>query len=187
MYKSKLSYGIILLFYRFILKFNNCDRIKYKIDLLQYNRMKFKYSQMGVTMGDNTVFYSVKVSRSNKGDKFFVGDNCVLTGCMLLGHDASPALFIPELQNHKEVFKRGARKSYVNPIRIGNNVFIGVGSIIMPGIIIGDNVVIAAGAVVTKDVENNSVMAGNPARFIKTTEDFIEKYYEVLKNNRDKF
>lgn len=53
------------------------------------------------------------------------------------------------------------------PITIGNNVWIGGGSIILPNITIGNNVVIAAGSVVTKNVSDNLLVGGNPARIIK--------------------
>ncbi|ENK6778518.1 maltose O-acetyltransferase [Escherichia coli] len=55
----------------------------------------------------------------------------------------------------------------VCPIRIGNNVWIGGRAVINPGVTIGDNVVVASGAVVTKDVPDNVVVGGNPARIIK--------------------
>ena len=50
---------------------------------------------------------------------------------------------------------------------IGRNCFIAVGAIILPGVKIGDEVIVGAGAVVTKDVPSNSVVAGNPARIIR--------------------
>ena len=53
-------------------------------------------------------------------------------------------------------------------ITIGNNVWIGYGAQILPGIKIGDNVIVGAGAVVTKNVENNSVVVGVPAHKVKT-------------------
>lgn len=53
------------------------------------------------------------------------------------------------------------------PISIGNNCFIGAGSMILKGVSIGRNVVIGAGSVVAKDVPDNEVWAGNPCRFIK--------------------
>ena len=51
---------------------------------------------------------------------------------------------------------------------IGENCFVGCGAIIMPGITIGDEVVIASGSVVTKDVPSNSLIAGNPAKIIRS-------------------
>lgn len=58
---------------------------------------------------------------------------------------------------------------------IGDNVFIGMNSSIMPGVHIGNNCVIGTGSVVTKDVPDNMVVAGNPARIICTLEDFYKK------------
>lgn len=56
------------------------------------------------------------------------------------------------------------------PVIIGDNVWIGGGAIINPGIRIGDNVVIGSGAVVTKNVPDNVVVGGNPATVIKELE-----------------
>lgn len=53
------------------------------------------------------------------------------------------------------------------PVRIHNNVWIGAGALILPGVTIGENAVIAGGAVVTRDVEPNVVVGGNPARVLK--------------------
>ena len=52
-------------------------------------------------------------------------------------------------------------------MKIGNNVWIGMNAIVLKGVTIGENSIIAAGAVVTKDVPPNTVVAGNPARFAK--------------------
>ena len=56
-----------------------------------------------------------------------------------------------------------------HPIIIGNNVWIGGAAIILPGLQIGRNAVVGAGSVVTRDVPENTVVAGNPARVIKKT------------------
>ena len=56
------------------------------------------------------------------------------------------------------------------PITVGRNVWVGSNSTILSGVTIGDNAVIAAGAVVTKDVEANTVVGGVPAKFIKRIE-----------------
>lgn len=56
---------------------------------------------------------------------------------------------------------------YGSPVTIGDNVWIGGGAIINPGVTIGDNVVIGSGSVVTKDIPSNCVAVGNPCKVIK--------------------
>lgn len=61
------------------------------------------------------------------------------------------------------------------PITVGDNVYIGTNTIILPGVKIGSNVIIGAGAVVSKSIPDNSVAVGVPARVIKTSDDYFEK------------
>ena len=61
-------------------------------------------------------------------------------------------------------------------ISVGNNVFIGGNSQILYGVSIGNNVIIGAGSVVVKDIPDNSVVAGNPARIIGEYDDILKKY-----------
>ena len=82
------------------------------------------------------------------------------------------------------------RKEYPNidlfaPISIGNNAFIGLNSIIMPGVTIGDNCVIGAGSVVTKDIPANHVAAGVPAVPIRTVSEYKQKCLEQAFNIRN--
>lgn len=65
-------------------------------------------------------------------------------------------------------------------IQIGNNVNIGWNVIILPGVTIGDNCVIGAGAVVTKDISNNSVVAGVPAKYIEDIDAYCSKIKDSL-------
>lgn len=58
-------------------------------------------------------------------------------------------------------------KTQIKPVIIGNNVWIGGGVIILPGVTIGNNVVIGAGSVVTKDIPDNKFAYGNPCRIIR--------------------
>jgi acetyltransferase-like isoleucine patch superfamily enzyme len=58
-------------------------------------------------------------------------------------------------------------KNYSKPVIIGNNVWIGMNSCILPGISIGNNSIIGSGSVVTKNVPDNEIWVGNPAKFIK--------------------
>ncbi|MGN8647284.1 sugar O-acetyltransferase [Gracilibacillus sp. HCP3S3_G5_1] len=86
-----------------------------------------------------------------------IGDNCMFGPSVQLYTATHPL--------HPD--ERNSGKEYAKPITIGNNVWIGGGAIINPGVTIGDNVVITSGAVVTKDVPDNVVAGGNPARIIK--------------------
>lgn len=70
----------------------------------------------------------------------------------------------------------------IGRVTIGNNVFVGAGSIILPGVKIGDNSVIGAGSIVTKDVPTNMVYAGNPAKQIMTLEEFVEKNSKLMEH-----
>jgi acetyltransferase-like isoleucine patch superfamily enzyme len=66
----------------------------------------------------------------------------------------------------------------IAPITVGNNVFIGLRAIIMPGVTIGDDCVIGCGAVVTRDVEPGTVVVGVPARPISNVQDYFKKIDE---------
>ena len=70
---------------------------------------------------------------------------------------------------------------YFGRIKVGNNVHIGQDCFILPGVTIGNNCIIGVRSVVTKSVPDNTVYAGQPARFIET----IDEYYEKHKNNCD--
>ncbi len=75
---------------------------------------------------------------------------------------------------------RAARGKYPDfdvfgKVSIGNRVYVGSGAQIMPGVTIGDNVLIAAGSVVTKNIPSNVVVAGNPAKYVCTLDEYINK------------
>lgn len=67
-----------------------------------------------------------------------------------------------------EAAARRAKLEFARPITIGDNVWLGGGAIILPGITIGENTVVGAGAVVTKDLPANVVAVGNPARVVRS-------------------
>jgi acetyltransferase-like isoleucine patch superfamily enzyme len=98
-----------------------------------------------------------------------LGNNVHITRDVLfVTHDGGTLLF-RHIEPTLEITKK---------ILVGNNVYIGVRSIILPGVKIGDNVIIAAGSIVTRDVPSNSVYGGVPAKFIKT----IDQYYLKISN-----
>lgn len=93
------------------------------------------------------------------GDYVMIGPNTLIT---TVNHPLSP---------------RGRRKhlGIAKPVTIGNDVWIGGNVTILPGVTIGNNVVLAAGAVVTKDIPDNCVAGGVPARVIKEIENDVEE------------
>ena len=70
---------------------------------------------------------------------------------------------------------------FFGKIKIGNNVYIGNSSIILPGVTVGDNVIIGAGSVVTKSIPSNSIVGGNPGKIIGDISKFELDYivYDV--------
>lgn len=141
------------------------------------------YRRQGMKIGENCyIGQNVTFGRGGR-DPIVVGDNCILTGCTILGHDASPALFLEELQGTSIHDRKSLKLETV----IGNNVFIGVNAVVLPGVHIGDNCIIGAGAVVTKDVPPGSVAAGNPARVIQSIENFKAKYAALYKEHPEYF
>lgn len=98
------------------------------------------------------------------------GDNVTLAPYVyILAHDGSTKPFLDY--------------SKVGKVVIGNNVFIGTKSVVLPNITIGNNVVIAAGSIVTKNIQDNVVVAGNPATVICTIDEFINKNKIKLNNS----
>lgn len=96
-----------------------------------------------------------------------IGDDVTLAPRVhILAHDASTKLHL----NYTKVGK----------VTIGDRVFIGAGTIVLPGVVIGSDVVIGAGSVVARDIPSNSVAVGNPARVVKSLDDFIAKHKQDM-------
>ncbi|MDU0354784.1 sugar O-acetyltransferase [Paraglaciecola aquimarina] len=106
------------------------------------------------------------------GKNFYANHGLVIldTATVTFGDDVmlGPGVLISTASHPLDPVKRRKGVETALPITIGNNVWIGMGAKILDGVIIGDNAVVAAGAVVTKNVEVNTVVAGVPAKRIKS-------------------
>lgn len=74
---------------------------------------------------------------------------------------------------------------FFGKVELGDRVYVGAGARIMPGVTIGDNVLIASGSIVTKSIPSNVVVAGNPAKFICTLDEYIEKNLPYNTDSKD--
>lgn len=97
----------------------------------------------------------------------------IMPGCLMMSaggitieDGAMIAANVQLISNNHDLYER--QIITCKPIHIGKNAWIGAGATILPGITIGDNAVVGAASVVTKDVMADTVVAGNPARLIKT-------------------
>jgi acetyltransferase-like isoleucine patch superfamily enzyme len=95
-----------------------------------------------------------------------LGNNVRLSGCTLFGHDGSVNMINRAY---------GLKLDRVGKVDIRDNVFIGHGAIVLPGVTIGPNAIVAAGAVVTSDVAPHSVYAGVPARRICDIREMVDR------------
>jgi acetyltransferase-like isoleucine patch superfamily enzyme len=120
---------------------------------------------LGVNFGNN-VRITGNPSFGSEPYLISIGDNVTITlGVIFHNHDGGVGV----LRNKYPGI------DIIKPIKIGSNVFIGSNSTIMPGVTVGDNVIIGASSVVSKDIPNNVVAVGVPAKVIKTLEEYEQK------------
>lgn len=130
----------------------------------------------------NHVKYARHIGVNIKGKLYIYGNPLHMFGaepwCITLGdnvHITQEVLFVTHDGGTLLFRDRQPDLEITKPIVVGDNVYIGVRSIIMPGVTIGNNVIIAAGSVVTKNISDNSVWGGVPAQLIKTSDEYFEK------------
>ncbi len=110
------------------------------------------------------------------GDRVFLNFNCTILDCARV-EIGSGTLLGPNVQIYTATHPidpkaRADGKEFAAPVHIGQNVWIGGGAMILPGVRIGDHAVIGAGAVVTKDIPAFALAVGNPAKVVRQFYDF---------------
>lgn len=130
-------------------------RIKHGVRRLFCNEKKVRY-KIGNVKRHNSLVDSLLPEFVEIGDNFISAP-----GSIILAHDAS---LFAQFQEYK-----------VARTTIGDNVFLGANAVVLPGVTIHDGAIVGAGSVVTKDVPENTVVAGNPARPIGSVESYRER------------
>lgn len=139
---------------------------KEKVDSNSY----IKYlKNKGVKIGKGTFIFDPRNTTIDIQRPFLleIGEYCKITkGVTILTHDYSRSVLR---------YKYGEILGEAKKVIIGNNVFLGINSIILMGTQIGDNVIVGAGSVVSGKIPNDVVIAGNPAKIIMTLDEYYDK------------
>ena len=139
--------------------------------LRKQTEMEYLLSR-GMKVGKNCHIYSDSTIDHTYPHLITIGDDVTIsTNVTILAHDASTNVV------------RGGTK--LGRVRIGNNVFIGTGTIILCNTYIGNNVVVGAGSIVTHDLPDNAVYAGSPAVKICSIEEYREKVHKLRSERPD--
>ena len=122
---------------------------------------------IGVHLGKTSKIYGSSYSMFSTNPWLIqIGEHChIVQKTVFLTHDGGTLVLrhiVPDLEITK-------------PIILGDYVYIGYGVLVLPGVVIGSNVVIGAGSVVTKNIPDNSVAVGVPAKVIKTIDEYLDK------------
>jgi len=135
---------------------------------------KLLLTKSGVTVSGLPLWISATTffDLSGKGS-IELGNECVVShGVRILTHDFSLDRAAERHLGRRDDNLEYVRRSFV---RIGAHAFIGMNSIILPGVTVGDGAIVGAGSVVTKDVPDDVVVAGNPAKVITTTREYLDR------------
>lgn len=154
-----------------------CMELCYKIN--QTMPMSDEYQKLvkelfcGQIGDDSRVMPGMVVVRGNSvkiGNNVVVMYNCLMMGAggITIDDDVRVAANVQLISNNHDLKDRDIL--VCKPVHLKRNCWIGAGASILPGVTVGVNAVVGAAAVVTKDVPDNAVVAGNPARIIKMIE-----------------
>lgn len=147
-----------------------CFKINHTMPMTEeYNRLVSELFMGNIGEGSR-VMSPLTVVRGNSvkiGRNVVVMNNSLFmaAGGIIIEDDVMVAANVQLISNNHDLYDH--QILICKPVRLKRNCWIGAGATILPGITVGENAVVAAGAVVTKDVEDNTVVGGNPAKVIK--------------------
>lgn len=126
-------------------------------------------------------FYCEYGKHISVGENFYANIGCTIldVGKVTIGDNVmfGPHVCIYTAGHPIHPESRNSGYEYGIPVNIGNNVWIGGSTAVLPGVTIGDNAVIGAGSVVTKDIPANVIAVGNPCRVLREITDADRQYY----------
>lgn len=183
---------------------NKCNDLCHEFNQLrpseriaQNEILKKIFGHMGDNVTVNTPFWCDYGYNTTVGDYFFANHNCqILDGGKVTFGDhvfIAPNCLFTTAEHALDAEQRNAGLEVALPITIGNNVWIGAGTIVLGGVSIGDNTVIGAGSVVTKSIPSNVIAVGVPCRVLREITEADKKRYPIyeeknesqLKQNRE--
>ncbi len=154
-------------------------RILYRFNSEKYKERYPKFLRsIGINISEN--YYATKhgfiapsvVFDGNDFSLITIGDATTISiDVMFLTHDYS-------ISKGLKMLDSSLSGRFLKPISIGNNCFIGMRTILLPGTTVGDNVIIGAGSVVKGNYPDNVVICGNPAKVICSTDEWAKSHYE---------
>jgi maltose O-acetyltransferase len=148
-------------------KASNTSQFQFKIQAIYYYFLLYKCGQGLVIHGHCQIKHPLGITL---GDNVGINDDAYLNGMggIIIGNNVSISAKSIIISTGLDPMSLKTSKNHItNKVMIGNNVQIGAGAIVLPGVTIGDNTLVGAGAIVTKDVIGNCIVAGNPARIIR--------------------
>ena len=174
---------------KIIYKYNNLDPSDEKT---RDNLIKEIFGNTGKIINVEAPFHCDYGYNIEVGENFFANYNLTIldVGKVKIGSNAqiAPNVSIYTAGHPIHPDSRNSGYEYGIPITIGDNVWIGGNTCIMPGVTIGNNVVIGGGSVVTKDLPDNVIAVGNPCRILREiTEEDRDYYYRDLKFDVDDY
>jgi len=137
--------------------------------------------EKGVTIGEGTEFFGEKKLDLGAGPMIEIGENCVITDRVRMVAHTSDHTILKERYGDENAPTFGS----IGRVTVGDNVFIGENSMILPNVTIGDHCIIGSGSVVVDDIPSESVAAGNPCQVITDLQSYrdhcLKKEKEMMR------